>query len=85
MQAEGQVAVTVVGQPNAGVKGYDFGPPYQNDVHNDRQGAVLCWGVHAVAILAHHADCHILHSSAHMMQTSAYMYIYIYYFFVCCY
>ncbi len=63
MQAECHVTICTIGQPDAGVKSDDLGPPHQNDVHNDRQSLVLCWRVHVVAVLAHYTHCHILQAS----------------------
>ena len=61
MQPEGHLAIRVVSQPDAGVQGDDLGTPHQDDVHYDRQSLMLCWGVHMVAVLAHHTHRHILH------------------------
>ena len=62
MQPEGHMAVSVVGQPDAGVQGDDLGSAHQDDVHNEGEGLMLCWGVHVVAVLPNHTHCHILHS-----------------------
>jgi hypothetical protein len=41
MQAEGNMTVCAVGEPDAGVQGDDLGSAHQDDVHNDRQRLVL--------------------------------------------
>jgi len=41
MQAEGNMTVCAVGEPDAGVQGDDLGSAHQDDVHNDRQCLVL--------------------------------------------
>lgn len=67
MQAEGYVPVCVVGQPDAGVQGDDLGSAHQDDVHNEGESLMLCWGVHVVAVLAYYTDGHILPNTTRLL------------------